>query len=183
MAVDTILKTSSDDTSLTGVTKPYAVRGQCQVAAATWTLQSDGRVQLFNLTGRIREFVQAAGVQMGILTVASLHTTCAVMINEWQDALLHDIKAQCERMACRDGAYRHNDPAWSDCDRRNADAHLRTMILGTRVSLDIEDSQIVLGQWQSIIMAEFDGPRERQIRVQVMGLGAYESRFQERCDE
>jgi secondary thiamine-phosphate synthase enzyme len=101
-----------------------------------------------------------------------MHTTCAIFINEWQDALLYDIRTHFENLVSRDGYYRHNDPEWSDCDRANADSHLRTLLLGASVVLPVLDGEVVLGEWQSVILGELDGPRERTIRLQIMGTSA-----------
>jgi secondary thiamine-phosphate synthase enzyme len=103
--------------------------------------------------------------------VSSLHTTNAIFINEWQDALLHDAKAYLAGAIGKDLYYRHNDPAWSDCERHNADSHLRSMMLGATLTVPVADGDVVLGEWQSVIMAEFDGPRERLVRLQAMGIG------------
>jgi secondary thiamine-phosphate synthase enzyme len=65
----------------------------------------------------------------------------------------------------------HNDPEHSDCDRGNADAHLRAMLLGHSVTLQVSGGEVVLGQWQRVLVAELDGPRSRSLRVQIMGLG------------
>ena len=99
-----------------------------------------------------------------------MHTTCALVINEWQDALVHDVKTYIQSLTGTDTYYRHNDPALSDCDRHNADSHLRSLILGMTLTFQIADGEIVLGEWQSIIMAELDGPRERTVRLQAMGV-------------
>jgi len=92
-------------------------------------------------------------------------------MNEWQEALVHDVQAYLATAINKDVYYRHNDPAWSDCDRHNADSHLRSLMLGISLSLQVANGDVVLGEWQSIIMAEFDGPRERSIRIQAMGIG------------
>ena len=63
----------------------------------------------------------------------------------------------------------HNDPAFSDCRRGNADAHLRALLLGHSVSVQISGGELVLGQWQRIVMAELDGPQTRTFRLQVKG--------------
>jgi secondary thiamine-phosphate synthase enzyme len=120
----------------------------------------------------MRNFAKSSGVRAGLLMVSSLHTTCAILINEWQDALVHDVKAYLSGLINKEGYYRHNDPAWSDCDRHNADSHLRTLLLGMNLTLQIADGELVLGEWQSIILAELDGPRERTIRLQAMGVAA-----------
>jgi secondary thiamine-phosphate synthase enzyme len=100
----------------------------------------------------------------------SLHTTTAVFINEWQDALLHDVKNFLGEMVNPESGWRHNDPQFSDCERKNADSHLRGMIMGQSLCLQVRNSAVLLGTWQSIILAEFDGPRSRSMSVQVLGV-------------
>ena len=95
--------------------------------------------------------------------------TCALFINEAQPALHADIKRVLEDIVERDGQWMHNDPAHSDCDRLNADAHLRAMLLGHSITLQVSGGELVLGQWQRLLMAELDGPRSRTLRVQIMG--------------
>jgi secondary thiamine-phosphate synthase enzyme len=68
----------------------------------------------------------------------------------------------------------HNDPEHSDCDRNNADAHLRAMLLGHSMTLQIAGGELVLGQWQRVIAAELDGPRTRTFRMQVQGAASRE---------
>ena len=146
--------------------------GPYTVASTTIKFDTQDRMELHNLTQQVRDFVRSSDVHAGQLIVASMHTTCSVFINEWQDALLFDIKTHLENLISRGAYYRHNDPEWSDCDRNNADSHLRTLILGTHLMLPVADGEVVLGEWQSVIMGELDGPRERIIRLQVMGTGS-----------
>ena len=86
---------------------------------------TNDRMQLINITDRINEIVRKSGVRDGIVHLQSLHTTTAVFINEWQDALLHDVRDFLDELVCRENYFRHNDPEYSDCERRNADSHLR----------------------------------------------------------
>ena len=144
--------------------------GVYRVVSTTIKIQTDGREDLYNLSETVRDFVKSAEIRAGMVMVSSLHTTCAIFINEWQDALVHDVKAYLSSLISKDNYYRHNDPAWSDCDRHNADAHLRSLMLGMNLTLQIAGSDLVLGEWQSVIMAELDGPRERTIRLQAMGI-------------
>ena len=88
------------------------------------------RMQLLNITDRINEIVRKSGVRDGLVHLQSLHTTSAVFINEWQDALVHDVKSFFEQVVLREQYYRHNDPEHSDCERKNADSHLRGMLMG-----------------------------------------------------
>jgi secondary thiamine-phosphate synthase enzyme len=99
-----------------------------------------------------------------------MHTTCALFINEFQTALLSDIRRFLEQMVARDDEWMHNDPEHSDCDRMNADSHLRALLLGHSLTLQISGGEVVLGQWQRILMAELDGPRARSLRIQVFGI-------------
>jgi secondary thiamine-phosphate synthase enzyme len=145
--------------------------GPYRVVGTLFKVQTEGREELHNLTNLIRDFVRSSGVRAGSVIVSSLHTTCGIFINEWQEALVHDVKAYLAQAINKDVYYRHNDPAWSDCDRHNADSHLRSLMLGISLALQVADGDVVLGEWQSVIMAEFDGPRERSIRIQVMGIG------------
>ena len=131
---------------------------------------TNDRLQLLNITERINEIVRKSGVRDGIVHLQSLHTTSAVFINEWQDALLHDVRSFFEQVVQREQYYRHNDPAYSDCERQNADSHMRGMLMGQTLSLQVRNANVLLGTWQSIIFAEFDGPRSRSLSVQVSGI-------------
>jgi secondary thiamine-phosphate synthase enzyme len=128
------------------------------------------RLQLLNVTERINEIVRRSGVRDGIVHLQSLHTTSAIFINEWQDALLHDVRNFFEQVVDREQYYRHNDPNFSDCERKNADSHMRGMLMGQTLSLQVRNASVLLGTWQSIIFAEFDGPRSRSLAVQVSGV-------------
>lgn len=155
--------------------KPFEKAGEQAVGgfmvyADTVTLQSEERVQLVDLTPDLTAFVRTSGLREGVLSVWSLHTTCAVFINEVQQALHADIKRVLEQMIDREADWMHNDPQHSDCDRCNADAHLRAMLLGHSLTLQVSGGELVLGQWQRVLAAELDGPRARTIRLQAMGL-------------
>ena len=128
------------------------------------------RLELVNLTERINELVRKSGVREGLVHVQSLHTTTAVFLNEWQDALLHDVKSHLEQMVDREQYWRHNDPQYSDCERSNADSHLRGMVMGQALCLQVRNAKVLLGTWQNIIFAEFDGPRSRTLAVQISGI-------------
>src|SRR5271166_1064132 len=131
---------------------------------------TNDRLQLLNITDRINEIVRKSGIRDGIVHLQSLHTTSAVFLNEWQDALLHDVRGFLEHMVERDQYFRHNDPQHSDCERKNADSHLRGMLMGQTLCLQVRNATVLLGTWQSIIFAEFDGPRSRSLAVQVSGV-------------
>jgi secondary thiamine-phosphate synthase enzyme len=133
-------------------------------------VQTDQRIELIDLTNRVMEFVRAFNIREGLVSLWSMHTTCTLFINEFQTALLTDIKRFLEQMVERDAEYLHNDPEHSDCDRMNADSHLRAMLLGHSLTLQVSGGEVVLGQWQRILMAELDGPRARSLRIQIFGV-------------
>ena len=147
-----------------------ATVGGLTIHGETCVVQTDQRVELVDLTRLVTEFVARCHMREGLVSLWSMHTTCALFINEFQTALLADITRFLERMVARDAAYMHNDPAHSDCDRMNADSHLRAMLLGHNLTLQISGGEVVLGQWQRILMAELDGPRARSLRIQILGV-------------
>jgi secondary thiamine-phosphate synthase enzyme len=140
------------------------------LTADTVVVQTEARIELVDLTAGLADFVRASRVREGVLSVWSLHTTCAIFINEAQTALHADIKRVLEQIIERDAEWMHNDPEHSDCDRFNADAHLRAMLLGHSLTLQVSGGELVLGQWQRVLAAELDGPRARTIRLQAMRL-------------
>lgn len=141
------------------------------VRSETLVVNTAERVELTDLTERVARFVRDSGVREGVVSLWSMHTTCALFINETQRALHADIKRFLEHVVSRETEWMHNDPRHSDCDRMNADSHLRAMLLGHSLTLQVTGGEIVLGQWQRVLMAELDGPRPRSIRAQTFGIG------------
>jgi secondary thiamine-phosphate synthase enzyme len=144
--------------------------GELVIHAAALTVDTTQRVELVDLTERIAAIVRASGIREGLTSLWSLHTTCAVFINEDQRALHADIKRFLEQTVAREGKWMHNDPEHSDCDRNNADAHLRALLLGHSMTLQVTGGELVLGQWQRVLTAELDGPRARTFRIQIQGV-------------
>jgi secondary thiamine-phosphate synthase enzyme len=147
-----------------------AASGGFAVVAETIDIDTTARLEIVDLTDTVMAFVRRSGVKEGLLSMWSMHTTCAVFINESQQALDSDIKTFLETVARRGEYYKHNDPDHSDCDRQNADSHLRAMVLGHSVTMQISGGELVVGRWQRVLCAELDGPRTRTVRAQVQGL-------------
>jgi secondary thiamine-phosphate synthase enzyme len=148
----------------------YQNQGTVKVFSKTITVRTSERLELVNLTDEVRRLAEAAGIEDGYVQVSSLHTTAGLLVNEWQDALLADIKTLLLSMVPRDSYYKHNDPEFSDCDRSNADSHLRNVVVGHSLSVPVARGKLVLGRWQSVILAEFDGPNQRQVFIQAFGV-------------
>ena len=147
-----------------------ATAGNFMIHGEILVISTDERIEVVDLTDRILSFVRRLRIREGVVSLWSLHTTCAVFINEFQAALLSDIKRFLEQMVARDEEWLHNNPTHSDCDRMNADSHLRALLLGHSMTLQISGGEVVLGQWQRVLMAELDGPRARTLRLQAWGI-------------
>ena len=139
-----------------------ATVGGLTIHGETLIISTDQRIELVDLTVMVMEFVKRFNMREGLVSLWSMHTTCSLFVNEFQTALLSDIKHFLEQMVARDAEWLHNNPAHSDCDRMNADSHLRAVLLGHHVTLQVSGGEVVLGQWQRILMAELDGPRGRR---------------------
>jgi secondary thiamine-phosphate synthase enzyme len=136
---------------------------------ASFTLASEEGTEVSDITKLVRDIVQNSPVTTGIALINTLHTTCALFINEFQAALIEDLRGLVERLVPERGGYRHDDPRYSDCERGNAHSHLRAALLGRSIAVGVNNGELTLGRFQSIIFAEFDGPRKREIHVQLIG--------------
>lgn len=140
------------------------------IKSHTLRVLTDKKIELYNVTQKVRDFVKSTSIREGLLLITSLHTTTALFINEVQSALLDDIKAILSDWVRDDKEWKHNSPEFSDCERHNAASHLRAILLGHSQTIMVQDGEPALGEWQSIVFAELDGPREREIRLQVIGI-------------
>jgi len=163
------MKTASAKKTLT-IPQVRPKAAALQMYLETICYKTRERLELINITKDLNEVVHKHGLKAGFVLVQSLHTTTAIFINEFQQALLDDIKSFLERLVGRIDYWRHNDPKLSECNRQNADSHLQAMVLGHTLSVPQRDGELALGYWQSIILAELDGPRDRSIQVQVLGV-------------
>jgi secondary thiamine-phosphate synthase enzyme len=129
-------------------------------------------IALHDLMADLREAVAASGIRNGFVTVTSQHTTTAITINEHEVRLLEDVKAFLARLIPPGDGYLHNDIHLRDCppdEPENAHSHLAAMLLGSSEVIALADGTLVLGQYQSVMLVELDGPRRRRVSVQVMG--------------
>jgi len=144
--------------------------GSYKVVSTSLIFKTTERVELKSITREILSFIEQTSIRDGVVNISSLHTTAGLLINETQGALLSDIASMFEQIIPRAVYYKHNDPLLSDCDRKNADAHLRAILAGYHISIPIIDGKLQLGTWQNVLLAEFDGPNDRSVHIQVMGI-------------
>src|SRR5918911_201115 len=90
-----------------------ATVGGLIIHGETFVVQTDQRIELVDLTNRVMELVRRFNIREGLVSLWSMHTTCAVFINEFQTALLSDIKRFLEKLVARDEEWLHNDPEHS----------------------------------------------------------------------
>jgi len=129
--------------------------------------------EFVDITDRIRESVRRSGLRDGCVHLQSLHTTLGIAVNENEPLLHRDFENLLERLAPTGAGYEHDD-----FSRRfdvplgepvNGHAHCRQLLLTAFATLLVEDGQMVLGRWQSVFAVELDGPRHRQLAVQLDG--------------
>ncbi|WP_226891160.1 secondary thiamine-phosphate synthase enzyme YjbQ [Methanothermobacter thermautotrophicus] len=126
-------------------------------------MRTSRRVELIDITSMVTGVLESSGIRNGILNVFSRHSTSAIFINENESRLLSDIESMLEGAVPVDASYGHN------IIDNNADSHLRAVLLGGSQTVPVINGSMDLGTWQSIFFAEFDGPRNRRIRVSVAG--------------
>jgi secondary thiamine-phosphate synthase enzyme len=130
------------------------------------TVKSEARRNAVDVKPEVESAIRDAGVQHGMVLVNCLHTTCSVVIT---DSDIEDFVGLMARLIQDEGAYRHNDLRWSDCERGNAAAHLRASLLGHGVAIGITDGALALDDEQAILLAEWDGPRCRTVNIHILG--------------
>ncbi len=119
--------------------------------------------EVVDLTPRVAEVVQRAGLAEGICTVFVRHATAAVIINENADPGFRlDIVTALDRLF-PEGIWEH------DKVDDNGAAHLKAALLGPSESIPIRDGRLLLGTWQGIALVECDGPRDREIVIDIRG--------------
>ncbi len=129
--------------------------------------------EFVDITDRIRESVRRSGLREGRVHLQSMHTTLGIAVNENEPLLHRDFENLLERLAPAGAGYEHDD-----FSRRfdvplgepvNGHAHCRQLLLTAFATLLVEDGQLLLGRWQSVFAVELDGPRHRQLAVQLDG--------------
>lgn len=135
-------------------------------------LETSEGIVLHDLMPGIMDTIAKSGIKNGFVTVTSQHTTTAIAINENEERLVEDVKTFLTRLIPPNDRYLHNDIALRDCppdEPENAHSHLAAMLLGSSEVIALVDGALQLGQYQSVMLYELDGPRKRKVNVQVYG--------------
>jgi secondary thiamine-phosphate synthase enzyme len=124
-------------------------------------VKTTAATQIIDITAQIKSLVRAEKMSSGMIMIYVPHTTCGITINENVDpAVKEDIIDTLERLVPRSMQYKHGEG--------NAHAHVKASLLGVSVNVYVESSTMVLGTWQGIYLAEFDGPRQRSVLVKLI---------------
>lgn len=135
-------------------------------------VETGAGIALHDLMPGIKNAVAKSVIKNGFVTVTSQHTTTAIAINENEERLVEDVKTFLNRLIPPGDRYLHNDIALRDCppgEPENAHSHLAAMLLGSSEVIALAEGELVLGQYQSVMLYELDGPRTRKVNVQVYG--------------
>src|SRR2546426_753338 len=129
-----------------------------KVFNTSFTLSSEERTEISDVTKLVRDAIQQLPISAGIALINTLHPTCALFINEFQSALIDDLKRLIERLVPERIGYRHDDPRVSDCERGNAHSHLRAALLGRSIAVGINNAELTLGRVPAPIFSGPAGP-------------------------
>jgi secondary thiamine-phosphate synthase enzyme len=140
------------------------------------TVTPDERFAYLDLTDDLRRAVKDAGITDGVVVAFCAHTTCALLINEWEDGALDDFRRHLTDLVPHDDAYfRHDDfeirtQNLQPDERANGHAHVKAMLLSaTSHAIPVIGGEPSLGTWQRLMLLELDEPKERTITFQVIG--------------
>ena len=127
----------------------------------TFQVKTRERDQMIEITDRVRQAVREAQVSDGSVVVYVPHTTAGITINENADPdVIRDLIMELNKVIPFDDNYRHLEG--------NAAAHIKSSIIGASVQVIVDRGDLVLGTWQGIFFAEFDGPRSRKLHLQLV---------------
>jgi len=124
-------------------------------------IQSRNRNEMIDITSQVQEIVDMEKIVKGIVLVYVPHTTAGVTINEGADpSVQRDIITTIEKLIPESGDYYHKEG--------NSDAHIKASLMGSSVSVIVENKSLMLGTWQHIFFYEGDGPRNRRVYVEII---------------
>lgn len=126
------------------------------------SVRTSKKRQLVDITDDIGKEIAKSKVAEGFLIVFARHTTCALIISEIEAGLEKDLIAFFEKEAPK-GPFSHSHGGQS-----HTPSHILSATIGQSVSIPLKDGRMLLGTWQRICLAEFDGPREREIIIQTL---------------
>ncbi len=145
-------------------------------ATVTIEVSAPERYAFLDLTEELQRAIKDSGVTEGAAIVYSPHTTCALLINEWEDGALDDFRARMLALVPEEVYYAHDDLERrtqnldESHERQNGHSHVKAMLLSaTSQAIPVADGEPLLGRWQRLILFEMDEPKERRVVFHVFG--------------
>ena len=131
---------------------------------AELTIRTPARVAICDITAEVNTALAQMGACDGLCNLFVPHTTAAIIVSEnWDPDVTADLLAHLERIVPRDGGFRRAEG--------NSQAHILSVMLGAPIVIPVSGGKLALGRWQGVMVAEFDGPRERTVRMSVLRAG------------
>jgi secondary thiamine-phosphate synthase enzyme len=130
------------------------------------TEKTQGHCDIIDITAKVQEQIQKEKIKKGLVTLFVSGSTAGLTTIEYEPGLIKDLKEVLEKLIPSNKKYHHDD-RWGD---DNGFSHLRASLFGPSLQIPIENSRLLLGTWQQIVLLDFDNrPRTREIAVQIMG--------------
>ncbi|HZY31584.1 MAG TPA: secondary thiamine-phosphate synthase enzyme YjbQ [Candidatus Methylomirabilis sp.] len=126
-----------------------------------FSVRTKRKFQVIDITENVREIVERAAAREGLCCVFVPHSTAAVTVNENADPNIGEDLQEALAKLIPEGVWRH------DRVDDNAAAHIKAAIIGPSETVPLRNGTLLLGTWQSLMLVEFDGPRERKVFVQL----------------
>lgn len=130
-------------------------------------LSTSKQHEIIDITPKVKEVLKNSNIKEGICIVYSMHTTAGIIINENDDPKVCEDILNFFKKTIPKGVWQHDKSG--KCDRLNADAHIKSSIIGSNQSIIVDKGDLALGTWQSIFLVEFDGPRQRKVLIKMIG--------------
>jgi secondary thiamine-phosphate synthase enzyme len=128
----------------------------------TLAITTHDRVEMIDITSRVREAIAESGISSGLALLHVPHTTAGITINENADPdVVRDLIMELNKIVPLEDNYRHGEG--------NSAAHIKSSLVGPQQWLIIDRGEPVLGTWQGLFFCEFDGPRRRKLHIRVVG--------------
>ncbi|MFS0634360.1 secondary thiamine-phosphate synthase enzyme YjbQ [Mesobacillus foraminis] len=140
------------------------------VSSQSYTLLTDKYLQQILITDKVKEAVANSGVQKGIVSIITMHTTTGISVNEDLECLSSDIDNALNRLVPEELPYTHARMLHSyGSTAGNPTGHIKSMLVGNSCTFPVWDGSVILGGAQDIFFYEFDGPSQRTFKVVVIG--------------
>ena len=120
--------------------------------------------EYIHITPQVEAIVKKSGVKEGMVLVSAMHITAGVYVNDNESGLIEDIDEWLEQLAPFRKDYKHHDTG-----EDNGDSHLKALLIHHQVIVPVTNGKLLLGTWQRVFYAEFDGQRSKRVVVAVMG--------------